>query len=321
MQSFLKRSPIAIPLLAPIVATLLAGCAHHSAKPAPLQRHEFTQVSMGVAVRLVVYAKDEATARSACTAAYDRVHELDSCMSDYLRDSELMKLCAKAGQGPVQVSDDLFRVLNYAQRVSEQTDGAFDVTIGPLVQLWRTARKSRTLPSDAAIADARAKVGWRKMRLAPSRKTVELTVPGMKLDLGGIAKGYAGDEAITVLRDHGITSALFEAGGDIVVSDPPPGAKGWTIELARAQKQTLHNQAVSTSGDTAQYVEINGRRYSHVVDPHTGLGLSEHSIATVIADHGITTDALSTAATLIGPGRAEQLCKEFNAKCSVGKSP
>jgi FAD:protein FMN transferase len=321
MRSFSKRIPMAIPPIAAIVACLLAGCAHHSAKPAPLQRHEFTQVSMGVAVRLVVYAKDEPTARAACTAAYERVYELDNCMSDYLRDSELMKLCARAGQGPVPVSEDLYRVLDYAQKVSERTDGAFDVTIGPLVKLWRAARKSTTLPSETAIAEARAKVGWRKMSLAPSRKTVTLQVPGMQLDLGGIAKGYAGDQAIKVLRNHGITSALFEAGGDIVVSDPPPGAKGWRIELPSGHKETLSNQAISTSGDTAQYVVINGRRYSHVVDPKTGLGLSEHFIATVIAKEGITTDAISTAATLVGPERAEKLCKRFNAKCWVGKSP
>jgi thiamine biosynthesis lipoprotein len=320
MQSFSTRTPTAIPPITLIVATLLAGCGHLAQRHQPLQRQEFEQVSMGVKVRLVVYADSEEHARTACKAAYDRVNELDEIMSDYSRVSELSRLCDQAGSGPVRVSDDLFRVLDYAQQVSRETDGAFDVTIGPLVKLWRQARKTAVLPSQAAIDEAKSRVGWQRMKLDRAAQTVELEKPGMKLDLGGIAKGYAGDEAIRVLREQGVPTALFEAGGDIVVSDPPPSAKGWHIELPTGRTIDLANAAVSTSGDTAQYVDINGRRYSHVVDPHTGLGLSEHFIATVTAKHGITTDALSTAATIIGPARAEALCRHFKAKCWIGKS-
>jgi thiamine biosynthesis lipoprotein len=320
MQSFSTRNPLTIPAIAVIVAWLLAGCTHHRPSPPPLQRHEFSQVSMGVQVRLVVYAKDESSARSACKAAYDRVNALDAIMSDYQRDSELMRLCAGAGKGPVKVGDDLLRVLDYAQEVSRRSDGAFDVTVGPLVALWRQARKTRVLPSLEQLAEVKSRVGWRLMKLNRARQTVELLKPGMKLDLGGIAKGYAGDEAIRVLHEQGIEIALFEAGGDIVVSGAPPSTRGWNIELPTGRKITLANQAVSTSGDTAQYVEINGRRYSHVVDPQTGLGLSEHFIATVIARRGMTTDAVSTAATILGPERGERLCKSFKASGWLGKS-
>ena len=298
----------------------LGGCTASG-----MERHEYAQLLMGVQVRIVVYAGDEPTAATAVKAAFDRVGELEESMSDYLRDSELMRLCAKAGQGPVKVSDDLFRVLAYAQEVSAASDGGFDVTIGPLVQLWRSARKTQAMPADAALTEARSRVGWQKMKLDAKGQTVELTVPGMRLDLGGIAKGYAGDEAIRILREHRIRSALFEAGGDIVVSDPPPGERGWVVDVtdpasATPRTTTLRNGAISTSGHAAQFVEIGGVRYSHVVDPRTGLGLTNQYTATVIAPRGITTDSLSTAATIVGPREGQALVKRFGARAFVRKS-
>jgi thiamine biosynthesis lipoprotein len=279
---------------------------------------------MGVQVRIVAYGPDQASADAAAKAAFDRVGDLEECMSDYLNDSELMRLCRRSGQRPVQVSDDLFHVLDSSRQLSQISDGAFDVTVGPLVQLWRAARKSGTLPTDAALAEARSRIGWQKMKLDPQARTVELTVPGMRLDLGGIAKGYACDEAIRVLREHGIGSALVEAGGDIVVSNPPPGRRGWAIDVtpqssAAQRTVTLRNQAISTSGAAAQFVEIGGVRYSHVVDPHTGLGLTNHYEATVTAPRGITSDALSTTATILGPRRTQRLVKRFGARAWVRK--
>jgi thiamine biosynthesis lipoprotein len=331
-------------LTAAATATAVGGCARHATAPvaatrpavqtpptstksaSALQRWEYSQLLMGVQVRLIVYSPAETAAKAACQAAFERVAQLEDVMSDYRPDSELMRLCARAGQGPVRVSEDLYRVLEYAQEVSRRSEGAFDVTVGPLVQLWRQARKSKILPAEAALAEARAKVGWQKVRLDPAARTVELTVPGMRLDLGGIAKGDAGDQAIRVLRDHGVRSALFEAGGDIVVSDPPPGADGWRVELPASESGapaalTLANAAVSTSGDTIQYVEINGRRYSHVVDPRTGLGLSEHFISTVTAPRGLMSDPLSKVATILGPERGMKVLKTFaGVKAWVGKS-
>lgn len=279
---------------------------------------------MGVKVTIAVYATDEPSARTAVKAAFDRVTDLENAMSDYLTDSELMRLCAQAGNGPVRVSDDLFHVLAYAQNVSRESGGAFDVTVGPLVKLWRIARKSGKLPSDAALNDARNRVGWQHMTLDPKRRTVELQRPGMQLDLGGIAKGYAGDEVLRLLQQYGIRSALFEAGGDIVVSDPPPGQRGWTVQTitpAGADERTIkiRNSAISTSGDTVQFVEIGGVRYSHVVDPRTGLGLTNQFMATVTARHGITTDSISTAATLLGPAKGQALARRFDATAVIRK--
>lgn len=165
------------------------------------------------------------------------------------------------------------------------------------------------------LEEARQCVGWQKLRLDPVKRTVQLLAPGMRLDLGGIAKGYADDCAIAVLKQHGIQSALVEAGGDIVVSNAPPGEKGWLIEIENAvpgrDSLTLANAAISTSGDTVQFLDYGGKRYSHVVDPRTGLGLTEHYAATVIAPNGITSDALSTALTVLNPIRGEALRKQY----------
>ncbi len=271
---------------------------------------------MGVQARLVVYAPDEATAENACRAAYQRIEALENATSDYRRDSELLRLCAKAGAEPVKVSDELFLVLEKARELSQKTAGAFDVTVGPEVALWRKARKTHELPTTQQIDAARQITGWKLMQLDHFKKTVRLVKPSMKLDLGGIAKGYAGDEAIRVLRDNGIKSALFEAGGDIVVSDAPPATNGWTIEIenpgSAPSKLTLHNTAISTSGDTVQFVEIAGTKYSHVVDPRTARALTNHYAATIIAPKGIDTDALSTAICVMGP-KGLSILKSYNA--------
>ena len=272
---------------------------------------------MGVDARLVLYAPSQAVAEKAGLAAFNRIAALDTCMSDYRKDSELNLLCAKAGGPPVHVSADLFRVLRRAQEISARTKGAFDVTVAPLVALWRKARKTGILPDPDDIAKARKLVGWQKMRLDPVARTVELTVPGMRLDLGGIAKGYADDEAQRVLKRNGIKSALIEMGGDIVVTNAPPGTDGWTIRVPNAGDDhgpvdlKFVNQAISTSGDTEQFVVIGGVQYSHVVDPRTGQALTNRVQATIVARDGLTSDPLSTVLTLLDEKERVELLKRY----------
>ncbi len=255
----------------------------------------------------MVYAKDEETAVEACRAAYRRVAELEQICTDYRKSSELMQLCAKAGGPPVAVSDEVFFVRQKAVEASRNSGGAFDITVGPYVALWREARKTGKMPAKEDLEKARPLVGYEKIILEPAGQTVKLTTPGMKLDLGGIAKGFAGDCALAVLRSYGINSALFEAGGDIVVSDAPSGKYGWQIEVvndrpsAKPKFLFMKNAGISTSGDTEQHVVIAGRRYSHVVDPKTGIGLTNRNYVTVVAKDGITSDGLSTAACVMGP--------------------
>jgi thiamine biosynthesis lipoprotein len=299
---------------------LIAELAH--AEP-PAVRFEYAQVHMGVKTRLVVWATDQAAAERACTAAFARIAELEQIMSDYRPDSELMRLCDRAGGEPVKVSRELLAILERAVDVSRRSNGAFDVTAGPAVRLWRAARKSGRLPSDADRQQALSLIGWERIRIDRERGTVQLTTPGMQLDLGGIAKGYAGDQALAMLREQGITSALFEAGGDIVVSDAPPGsAGGWAIDVPDADQgsghRTVHqaNCAISTSGDTEQFIEIGGVRYSHIVDPRTGMGVTGGGLVTVIAPDGTTADALATAISVMGAEEGAALIKQY-PECTI----
>lgn len=277
-------------------------------------------------MRIVVYAPDEETAVRACQAVFKRAADLEQIMSDYRPDSELMKLCSRAVGKWVRISRELFYVLQRAQKLASQTSGAFDVTVGNLVQLWRRARQLKKLPSETELAEARAKTGWQKMNLNVRLRIVRLQTAGMRLDLGGIAKGYACDEALKTLRRRRLPHALIEMGGDIVVGDAPPGQDGWRIDIALDDWERgvtslnrpsfhgvhgLRNAAVSTSGDTEQFVEIDGVRYSHIVDPRTGLGLTTRAMATVVARDGLTSDSLATAACVLGDPAAYDLKRYY----------
>jgi thiamine biosynthesis lipoprotein len=321
---FLSRSSMNLPGIIRIVAVacLVIGCQRPqpvvkpATAPAAVTRFEYSQIYMGVRTRLVVYASDETAAVNACRAAFKRVGEVDQAASDYLKDSELNKLCATAATRPVALSDDLLTLLVESQALAERSEGAFDITVGPYVRLWRVARKEKKLPAPEALAAAAKVVGWRKLTVDVQSRTARLGVTGMQLDMGGIAKGYAGDCAIQTLREQGIKSALFEAGGDIVISDAPPGEEGWNIELEDAgpdmpKSLRLHNCAVSTSGDTMQFVEIDGKRYSHVVDPRTGIGLTTRAMATVVAPKGIWSDALSKPAEMLPKEKLDALLKLY----------
>jgi thiamine biosynthesis lipoprotein len=276
-----------------------------------MQRFEYRQVRMGVETRLVVYAPDEARALAACRAAYHRISELEAKMSDYRADSELMLLCQRAVNRWVRVSRELFYVLWRAQKLAAQTAGAFDITVGPLVQLWREARRTKQLPDEATLNEAKARVGWQKLALSQRRCAARLMRAGMHLDLGGIAKGYACDEALRILKRFGIRRALVQMGGDLVTGEPPPEQPGWRIEVpgldGQVQTLWLCRCALATSGSTEQYVEIAGKRYAHLIDPRTGLGLTRLTLARVQAPDGITADSLATAACIVGAEGIDRL--------------
>jgi thiamine biosynthesis lipoprotein len=250
----------------------------------------------------------------------ERIHALNAVMSDYDDQSELRRLCDTAGGGKaVAVSDDLWKVLLHAQNTSEQSEGAFDVTVGPVVRLWRRARRQKELPSPEKLEAARALVGYRLVRLDPTKRTVELLKPEMRLDLGGIAKGYVTQAALAVLRREGVPRALVEAGGDTCLGDAPPDKAGWRIGLTPLDQPegrptaclSLTNVSVSTSGDDIQYVEIGGRRYSHIIDPRTGTPLTDHCRVTVVAPDGMTAEGLSKALGVLGPEKGMKLVERI----------
>lgn len=273
-----------------------------------LKRFQSTQVEMGVPFKVLLYAPDESAAKGAFDAAFSRIAELNSLLSDYDPHSELSRLSkASPMPRPRPISPDLWLVLERSQQLARQTDGAFDVTVGPYIRLWRRARRQQQMPSPERLAEARASVGYRHLVLDAQHRTAQLTAPRMQLDLGGIAIGYAVDEAMQVLRRHGITRALIDASGDILAGDPPPGERGWKVAIdpvaeddAPSREMLLAGGAVTTAGDAFQHVVLDGKRYSHIVDPRTGLGLTDQIAVTVIARDCLTADSLDTAVSVLG---------------------
>jgi FAD:protein FMN transferase len=289
-----------------------------------LQRYEFTQAQMGLPFRMLLYAPNYSTAEEAARQAFARIAELNGILSDYDYDSELSALSRSSNQGKsVPVSDDLWRVLARAQELARKTDGAFDATVGPCVNLWRKARREKKMPREELLQEARHAVGYRNLVLEPETRSARLLVPKMGLDLGGIAKGYAIDEALRVLESRGIHRALVSGGGDMALGEPPPGKAGWRLELISLEEGgapelvELSHAAIATSGDLFQRLEIDGIRYSHILDPRTCIGLTDQSLVTVIAADCMTADSLATALSVLGIDAGLELIEENKAAARI----
>ncbi len=314
-----------------VMAALLCclGSTHGAEK---LEKFAFEKAEMGVPFRITLYAADEGTAKRAAEAGFARVASLNQIFSDYEDDSELTQLSRTSGSGrAVKVSDELWAVLSRAKALAERTCGAFDVTCGPLTSLWRRARRKQELPSPDLIAEMRSHVGWKKMRLDEKARTVELLAPDMRLDVGSIAKGYACDEALKVLRKQGCPRAMVAGSGDISAGDPPPGRKGWRIEVVGLDLDDtaaapapvvveIANAAIATSGDRNQRLDANGKRLSHILDPRTGNPLTDHALVSVIAKDGLTA-GISTACSVIGPKEALKIVAEWQAAIRIQRAP
>lgn len=293
---------------------LLACNLHLSALAAQGVPHEFREVHLGMELRLVLHAP-EPRARTAAEAAFTEVARLEAILSDWRADSELRRITATVGTWQ-PVSQPLAAVLARALAMAAWTDGAFDPTIGPLTARWRAARDGGEPPSAADLEGLRRRVGWQHVTLDLSARRIRVDREGMQLDLGAIAKGWILDRALERLAAYGVPRALVEAGGDLVVGDPPPGTEGWRISVTRPRGDTvvvLANQAIATSGDAEQAITLDGARRSHVIDPRQGLGLTSRRTATVIAADGATADGLATALTLLPDAGGRALVARLGA--------
>lgn len=266
---------------------------------------------MGTLVKITLYTSDEQAATKAFRAAFDRIGDLDRILSDYKPDSELNRIATTAVDRPIKVSDELFTVLAASHQLAVATGGAFDVTQGPVIRLWREARRTSRLPEAAALTDAASRSGYRKLHLDEVNHTVWLDQKGMALDVGAIGKGYAASEALEVLGRLGVRSALVAVSGDLAFSEAPPGDRGWRIDIHADDPALagvprvleLTNAAVSTSGNSQQHLDAGEQRYSHVIDPSSGMGLTEDITVTVIAPTGLESDGLDTAVSVLGRDR------------------
>jgi thiamine biosynthesis lipoprotein len=294
---------------------LLAGCQLFNPE-SQWQRFEFVEPEMGVDFHLKFYAPSQAKAERVAKAVYARVEHLNGVFSDYNPKSELNRVSAVHGQS-IEVSEELFDVLFKAQELSIQTRGAFDVTSGPSVRFWRKVRKQGEMLPLQELREALSRVGFHQVKLNERLNTVTLTAPNLQLDLGGIAKGYAVDEAMRILKRKGINRAFVAASGDMLASEAPLGKPGWKVEVRNVDQFGniypraiyLWDQALSTSGDTEQFVEIDGSRFSHIVDPRTGIGLTSRIQVTVMSDSSTVSDSYATAICVLGKQQGLQFAE------------
>ena len=285
-----------------LLVILLLVC--FSALLAADDRFEFEEIHMGTLVRITLYAPSSEVAEKAAQEAFASFQSLNDIMSDYDSESELSLL--HESRGCTRVSDDLFTVLKAAKHYCTISDGAFDITVGPMVRLWRRSRRMQELPKELYVAQAKELVGNHLWELEEKTQSVRLLKAGMKLDLGGIAKGYAIDKAFEIIQKHGITSQLVDAGGDFRIGAPPPGTEGWKIAKDN-ETVLLKNTAMATSGGRFQFVEIGGVRYAHIVDPKTGLGITGLQTVHVTAPTAMEADALATAVIILGKEKGQAL--------------
>jgi FAD:protein FMN transferase len=253
---------------------------------------------MGTLVGVTLFADSEDAARAGFAAAFARIRAMDALLSDYRADSEVNAITTR----PMRVSRELWRILTFAQRLAARSGGAFDVTVGPLTRLWR----QKIVPGPEALEH----VGFRHLRLREGKAWFDRE--GMRLDLGAIGKGFAADEALAVLRGP----ALVAASGDIVCGDAPPGERGWQVAAA-GRRLALRRGAVSTSGDTEQFFERGGVRYSHIIDQRTGLAATTQLEVSVTARCGMAADALATAARVLGVAAGAALARRYGATVLV----
>jgi thiamine biosynthesis lipoprotein ApbE len=296
---------------------VLVGCQ----TPQPgLELIRRSQPLLGTFVTVSVYAGDRDSANQAIDAAFDEFRRVDALMSIHRADSEVSRLNARAAQERVAVSSDLFRVIAKAQEIAEQTEGSFDITIRPLTDLWGFIWKEYRLPSETELQTVLPRVNYRFIELNLQDRTVRFLNPGVTLDLGGIAKGYAVDCAIGKLLLLGVTNAMVKAGGDLRVIGTPPGKSHWIVQLEDPRKEgariqvPLGNAALSTSGNYENFFEINGQRYSHILNPRTGLPVQSMAACTVIAPTCIESDALATACFVYG---AERSIEKFGSRYAL----
>jgi len=330
LRYILKYDPIF--LIA--ISSLIAAALLTSSLIVPLFFQQRRQVqldsghrlAMGTFAHIVAVAENSSTAERAIEAAFEQISNIEDLMSYYKDDSQINKINRDGHKGPVKVSKSTFEVLQKSVEFSRLTGGAFDITVGPLEELWRSAGEANSVPTDAELQQVRSKVGYEKLILDGNEMTVRFAVEGMKIDLGGIAKGYAIDKVIEAMQKCGATGGMTDVGGDIrCFGTPPKGKEYWLIGLQEPSERLetpigtgeltlvlkLKDAAVATSGDYRRFVLVGGKRYSHIIDRRTAAGAKGLSSVTIISKNATDADALATAVSVMGAEKSVELIERL----------
>ncbi|MCI0663439.1 MAG: FAD:protein FMN transferase, partial [Acidobacteria bacterium] len=286
-----------------------------------LVRYEDSRISMACTYTIVVYGHREQDLGRIVNAAFDEVDRIDRLMSHYKPESPLSEINREAAKRPVKVERELFDFISECINYSRESDGAFDITVGPLMKAWGFFRGEGRMPTDAEIAKARDGVGYQHVKLDDKAGTVLFDMAGVELDLGGIAKGYAVDRAVTLLKQHGIERALINACGSTIYGlGAPPNEKTWEVQIQDPVDQSkvattvrLNNQALSVSGSYVKFFEIDGVRFSHIMDPRTGRPVQGLLSVAVITGSGRAGDALDNVFYVWGVDKSKKDWRRFSA--------
>jgi FAD:protein FMN transferase len=295
-----------------------AGSQQQVGQPA-VHQYEESRVSMACTYSIIAYGREGQEIKQIVREALDEVDRIDRLMSHYKKDSPLSEINREASKRPVRVEPELFDFISECLRYSRESDGAFDITVGPLMKAWGFFRGEGRLPSDAELSKARGSTGYRHIILDDKERTVRFDKPGVELDLGGIAKGYAVDRAVSRLKARGIERALVSAGGSTIYGlGSPPDSSGWEIKIQDpidqrkiAETISLNNRALSVSGSYEKFFEIDGVRYSHIMDPRTGLPVQGLLSVAVVAETGTAGDALDNVFYVLGIEKSRKLIGRY----------
>jgi thiamine biosynthesis lipoprotein len=279
--------------------------------------------AMGSTYSIIVYGADRARMLGAVELAFDEAKRLDQLLSNYRPASEWSQVNRYAAEKPVKVSSELFDLLSACVEYSRQSDGAFDISVGPLMKVWGFYKGSGHLPHRAEVRGALAKVGYRNLILDSAAKTVRFAQPGVEIDPGGIGKGYAVDRMVAVLKANGVTSGLVSGGGSSIygIGTPPDEKRGWRINIRHPRDESktvqevfLKDESMSTSGSYEKFFRAEGRIYSHIMDPRTGFPAPGMLSASVIAPKTIDSEAWAKPFFIDGLKKGRQWAAEFKSK-------
>ena len=314
------RNPI---LIAAIL--LLVGSETAIGQTSGLQLFSDSRPAMGTIFRIYLYSPDREKAFAQLEAAFYEIERVEEVLSNYRPNSEVSRINRVAGVETVTTDPEVFHLLQRSFEFSRRTHGAFDITVGPLMRAWGFFRASGRYPASAELSQARASTGWDRVKLDTDDRTVRFLSPGMELDLGGIGKGYAVDQVVSVLRDAGVTSALIDAGSSTLYAlGAPPGKNVWKVMVPKPGQRSqpvsevgLRDTSLSTSGSYEKFFRLNGRTYCHIMDPRTGEPVQGMLQTTVIASTATDSDALSTAMFVMGPTAGRDLLQSMPGTSAI----
>lgn len=305
----------AVPALVVLLAGALSSGCRHSEEP--VSREELGLFDTLIEIR--AYGKN---AKKAVNQAFDEFRRLHNLLNAYDPNSEISQVNSNAGRAPVKVSSDTLEVVDRALYFARISGGAFDPTVLPLAKLWNVGAENPRVPEEEDIRNALALVDYRKVLVDRENSTIFLEVPGMGLDLGAIAKGYAVDKAVSVLRKNGVNSFLINAGGNVYVSGKKPGETLWRVGITDPLADPSGTEtylgiftgtdiSVVSSGDYQRYFEVNGVRYHHILDPKTGYPAKNLKGTTVIGVSSTDCDGLSTTLFVVGVDKGKEILSAF----------